>query len=69
MAHVLRQARHCCSERNVPLVDFHSRFSVNGSYSAQKWMSDWYHHNRVGAANIAAWFADFLVNGGLLPDI
>lgn len=69
MGLVLRQARHCCSEHNVQLVDFHSRFSVNGSYSAQKWMSDWCRHNRVGAANIAAWFADFLVNGGLLPDI
>jgi hypothetical protein len=69
MDRTLLQARHCCLDHGVEMADFHLRFSVNGSHSAQKWMGDWYRHNLAGATNIAAWFADFLVSGNLLPDI
>ena len=69
MDHLLRQARLYCVERHMPMADFHSRFIVNGRHSAQKWMQDWYRPNRLGAANIAAWFADFLVNGKLFSHL
>lgn len=69
MDRMLLQARHCCIEHDVEMADFQLRFSVNGSHSAQKWMRDWCHHNLAGAANIAAWFSDFLVTGKCLPDI
>ena len=67
MDYVLRQARLSCVEKEIQMVDFHSRFTVNGTHSAQKWMKDWYQPNHAGAANIAAWFTDSLVNGDLLP--
>ncbi|MBT7299756.1 MAG: hypothetical protein HN849_09595 [Victivallales bacterium] len=67
MDYVLRQARLSCVEKDIQMVDFHSRFTVNGTHSAQKWMKDWYQPNHAGAANIAAWFTDSLVNGDLLP--
>jgi hypothetical protein len=50
------------------MADFHSRFTVNGMHSAQRWMKNWFCHNHAGAANIAAWLTDFLVNGGVLPN-
>jgi lysophospholipase L1-like esterase len=68
MDHVLRHARHCCIESDVKMADFHSRFTVNGMHSAQRWMKNWFCHNHAGAANIAAWLTDFLVNGGVLPN-
>jgi lysophospholipase L1-like esterase len=67
MDHVLRHARHCCTETGTEMADFHSRFAVNGRSSARHWMKDWFRHNHAGSANIAAWFVDFLVNGGLVP--
>gem|GEM_PF-865063 len=63
----LRVAHQCCSRYGVPVLDVRSRFEVNGSKSARKWMSNWYLHNDVGARNVATWVAEYAVREGLLP--
>lgn len=63
----LAHALHLCSSCGVPVLDVRSRFEINGSRSARKWMSDWYNHNEAGARNIAMWMADFILHEGLLP--
>jgi hypothetical protein len=66
LQHCLRQARHVCTRHSIPALDLRSRFEVNGTRSAHKWMSSWYMHNEVGASNIATWFADCLVREGFV---
>ena len=66
LAHCLRQARQVCTRHTIPTLDLRSRFEVNGTASAHKWMSNWFMHNHVGAANIATWFADWLLHQGLI---
>ncbi len=65
-AHVLRLWRQVCTSYNLPVADLHSRFEVNGSKSAKKWLADWYFPNKTGAQNIARWLAEFLICNDLL---
>ena len=65
--HCLRQTRQLCSAYNVPTLDLHSRFEVNGTRSAKRWMTDWYNHNGTGAHHIATWFAQHVLRENLLP--
>jgi lysophospholipase L1-like esterase len=56
--HTMAQARHLCAQHQIPVVDVHARFEVNGKKSTRHWMRDWCHHNPAGARNIAAWLAE-----------
>lgn len=63
---VVHATRRVCERHQVPLVDARSLFEVNGAHSAQKWMSDWCHHNEQGASVIANWVAERLVSAKLI---
>ncbi len=63
----LRQTRHFCTVYDVPILDLFSRFEVNGTRSAKKWMADWYNLNASGVQNVATWFVEHIVSTGLLP--
>ncbi len=65
--HILRAYRHTCMQAEIPVLDLYSRFVVNGTSSAKKWMRNWYMHNETGARNIATWFAGHLLHGDFLP--
>lgn len=69
LSQALTYTAHLCTQRDIPTVDFRSRFEVNGKASAQKWMSDWCRHNAAGARNIAVWMAGHLVAEKLLPGL
>ncbi len=58
---------HLCQSHDVPLLDAGSRFEVNGSRSAGKWMCDSYYPNQAGLHNIANWLAESILHHGLLP--
>ena len=55
-------AIHVCHTLDIPVLDLHARFEVNGARSARKWMTDWQHHNAAGARNIATWMADYILS-------
>ena len=61
------QVTRICANRNIPVLDLHSRFMINGKKSARKWMSDWHNHNATGAQNIANWMAEYILREKLLP--
>jgi len=58
---------HLCNQYRIPSLDLLSRFEVNGSKSARKWMSDWFSHNELGSRNIATWMAEHLFKEELIP--
>jgi len=64
--HCLRHDRHFCSHHGVPILDLYSRFEVNGTRSAKRWMADWCNHNAAGAHHIATWFADHILQQKLI---
>jgi len=65
--HILRSYRQACKQEDIPILDLRSRFEVNGTRSARKWMTNWYLHNDVGANNIATWSAAHLLHKNFLP--
>jgi len=65
--YVLAEQIRVCREAGVPVLDLRSRFEVNGTDSARRWMRDWRLPNEDGARNIAAWMSDYLRRSDLLP--
>ena len=63
---VMNQVRQNCKRFGIPLVDGRALFEVDGTHSAQKWMSSWFMHNEQGAANIANWIEDAIVKNKLI---
>ncbi|OGV71412.1 MAG: hypothetical protein A3K18_22725 [Lentisphaerae bacterium RIFOXYA12_64_32] len=62
----MRQVKLICKAAKVPILDIQTRFEVNGTRSAKKWMADWCLHNATGAQNMAAWFAEHILHEKLL---
>ncbi len=65
--HCLAEQVRICRKYGIPVLDLRSRFEVNGTASAKKWMADWYRHNQVGARHIASWLAEYIRHNDLLP--
>jgi hypothetical protein len=62
----MRQVNLICKAAGVPVLDVHTRFEVNGTRSAKRWMADWCLHNATGAQNMATWFAEHILRQKLL---
>lgn len=64
---VLAEQLRVCRENGIPVLDLRTRFEVNGTESARRWMRDWRLPNEDGAENIAAWMSAYLRRSDLLP--